>query len=106
MLIDESYVDKASRLAGEPVLISTRNISMEKRKSATAWFLQGIVPPKPLTGEERAKAKYGGGMKTAVDQVYHNCIKIILQELIATQMKDHVTGKATKMWTWTEISPF
>ena len=85
---DKTHVTDKGTITAQPVLISIGNINMEKRKSANAWFLQGLIPTNPLSPAEQKEYNKGTGCRTTKLKNYHESLRIILSELFAMQRAD------------------
>ena len=92
LFIDATHCDRNGRLSAEPVLCSIGNIRMEYRKQTEAWFFLGLLPKKLLSSVEREGTKKGRGLRSAEEMAYHECLRVILSELIDLQTKDKENG--------------
>ena len=53
----------------------------------------GLLPMKALSSAERQEGKKRPGTREPILKQYHNCLGVILQELIELQNQDVTTGK-------------
>ena len=98
MFIDNTHCDRNGRLQAEPCLVSFGNICLEQRKKASAYFLLGLLPSKLLSSAERDKLKNGKGCRSDYLQMYHDGIRIILNQLHELQIKDRSDGRGVRMF--------
>ena len=83
LFIDATLTDRIGRLKVEPVLCSFGNICGEKRHLASSWFILGFIPPYPKSSVEAAANCAKGELKHDQIIYYHQCLKSILQDLLA-----------------------
>jgi hypothetical protein len=88
LFIDATLADRIGRLKVEPVLCSFGNISGEKRRLASSWFILGFIPPYPKSSIEAAADH--AKVESKHDQIayYHRCLKSILQDLLAADTNE------------------
>ena len=98
MFIDNTHCDRNGRLQAEPCLVSFGNICLEQRKKASAYFLLGLLPSKLLSSAERDKLKNGKGCRSDYLQMYHDGLRIILNELHELQINDRADGCGVSMF--------
>ena len=77
---DSTLLDNIGRLTAHPVLVSLGNICGKNRRSHTAWFLLGFIPPYPKTAEEQNKDKNVTATKQDHNIYYHRCLEHLLQD--------------------------
>ena len=77
---DSTLLDNLGRLTAHPILVSFGNICGVKRRSHTAWFLLGLIPPYPKTSEERERDSNKKATRHNYNLYYHNCLRVLLQD--------------------------
>jgi hypothetical protein len=97
MFIDNTHCDRNGRLQAEPCLVSFGNICLEQRKKSSSYFFLGLLPSKLLSSSEREKLKSGNGLRSEYLTMYHDSLRIILNELHALQIHDRSNGGGTPM---------
>jgi hypothetical protein len=97
MFIDNTHCDRNGRLQAEPCLVSFGNICLEQRKKSSSYFFLGLLPSKLLSSSEREKLKAGNGLRSDYLRMYHDALRIILNELHALQIHDRANGGGTPM---------
>ena len=89
---DSTLLDNIGRLTAHPVLCSFGNICGKKRRSHTAWFLLGFIPPYPKTAEEKCKDTNKMASKQNHNIYYHRCLEHLLSDF--KKITDNVNGEA------------
>ena len=89
---DSTLLDNIGRLTAHPVLCSFGNICGKKRRSHTAWFLLGFIPPYPKTAEEKCKDTNKMASKQDHNIYYHRCLEHLFTDF--KKITDNVNGEA------------
>ena len=79
------------------MLCSIGNITMEKRKSPSAWFFYGLLPNHKLSSSEMAANRCGIRLQSDNEELYHSALCIILSDLVQLQREDASCGNGVKM---------
>eukprot|EP00957_Ditylum_brightwellii_P068918 5231335-Ditylum_brightwellii.AAC.1 len=90
--IDGTHCNHNRRLQAKPVLCSIGNINLKTHKDPLARFFLGLLPMNILSPAKRKVTKKRTGLRSAQQKLYHDCLHIILQEIIDLQSNDKENG--------------
>ena len=101
---DKICLTRKGTISAQPLLISIGNIKQIKRRLASAWFLQGLIPNIPLSSAESQQFDQGDDCRNTKLKLYHDSLRVILGDLLALQNCDsHGRGIKCRVYGLGEV---